>query len=306
MTAPSVRLAGLTKTYGDVRAVDELSLEIAPGEVVALLGPNGAGKSTTVDVLLGLTTPDRGTATLFGGSPREACAAGRVGAMLQSGGLLQDVTVRQLLELLRGLYPAPLTTAEALERAGVADLADRRASLLSGGQQQRVRFACALLPDPDLLVLDEPTAAMDVQTRLAFWASMRAWVAGGRTLLFATHYLQEADDIADRVVLVRAGRVVADGTAAHVKALVGGRTLAVTLPHLLGSADPTGLADLPGVTSVGVVGTRATLRCADSDAALRALLAAHPDARDVEISAGGLEEAFLALTADAPHPEQAR
>lgn len=292
MTETWVRLAGLTKTYGDVRAVDDLSLEVARGEVVALLGPNGAGKSTTVDLLLGLTTPDSGTATLFGGTPRAACAAGRVGAMLQSGGLLQDVTVRQLLELLRGLHPAPLTAAQALERAGVADLADRRAARLSGGQQQRVRFACALLPDPDLLVLDEPTAAMDVQTRRAFWESMRAWAAGGRTLLFATHHLQEADDVADRVVLVRAGRVVADGTAAQVKALVGGRTVTATVD------DPAGLHDLPGVTSVRTAGCRAVLRCTDSDTALRALLAAHPDARDVEISAGGLEDAFLALTGD--------
>ncbi len=289
-----VRLAGLTKTYGPTRAVEHLDLDIAPGEVVALLGPNGAGKSTTIDMLLGLTRPDSGTVSLFGGTPRQACAAGRVGAMLQSGGLPPELTVRALLDLLRGLYPAPLPTDDALRRARIGDLADRRTDRLSGGQRQRVRFACAVLPDPDLLVLDEPTAAMDVESRIAFWAAMREWAGTGRTVLFATHYLEEADDFADRVVVLRGGRVVADGSGAQVKALAGGRIVSCTLP------DARGVEILAGVSSVERRGDRISLQCKDSDAALRALLAAFPAAHDVEVSGAGLEQAFLALTGSDP------
>ncbi len=289
-----VRLAGLTKTYGPTRAVEHLDLDIAPGEVVALLGPNGAGKSTTIDMLLGLTRPDSGTVSLFGGTPRQACAGGRVGAMLQSGGLPPELTVRALLDLLRGLYPAPLPTDDALRRARIGDLADRRTERLSGGQRQRVRFACAVLPDPDLLVLDEPTAAMDVESRIAFWAAMREWAGTGRTVLFATHYLEEADDFADRVVVLRGGRVVADGSGAQVKALAGGRTVSCTLP------DAQGVELLAGVSSVERRGDRISLQCKDSDAALRALLTAFPAAHDVEVSGAGLEQAFLALTGSDP------
>jgi ABC-2 type transport system ATP-binding protein len=286
-----LQLDALTKSYGDVRAVHDLSLEVGPGEVVALLGPNGAGKSTTIDMMLGLIRPDSGTVSLFGGSPRQACLDGRVGAMLQSGGLLQDVTVRELLELLRHLYPQALPLDELVERAGIGDILTRKSTRLSGGQTQRVRFACALVPDPDLLVLDEPTAAMDVETRHAFWASMHEWTAQGRTLLFATHYLQEADQVADRVVVLRAGTVVADGSAVEVKALSGGRTITVVVPGA------TGLADLPGVLKAEALGDRWTLVCRDSDSALRALLTAFPRARDVEVTVAGLEHAFRSLTA---------
>ena len=302
MTTTWLRLSGLTKSYGAVRAVDDLSLDVGPGEVVALLGPNGAGKSTTVDLLLGLTRPDRGSVTLFDGTPRQACADGRVGAMLQSGGLLDDVTVRQLLDLLRGLHPAPLRTDDVLDRVGIRGLAARRTGHLSGGQVQRLRFACALLPDPDLLVLDEPTAAMDVQSRIAFWAAMRDWVAEGRTLLFATHYLEEADEVAHRVVLLRAGRVVADGTGAEVRALAGGRVLSATLAGPPGTSLLDRLRALPGVVTADATAARVRLRCSDSDVALRALLRCAPDVRDVEITAAGLEQAFLALTAEQPEP----
>jgi ABC-2 type transport system ATP-binding protein len=291
--APAVHLAGLRKTYGATVAVDGVDLTIRSGEVVALLGPNGAGKSTTVDLLLGLSRPDAGTASLFGGPPRQATSGGRVGAMLQSGGLVPSLTVRELVEMMCHLYPDPQPVETVLTRAGIADIGDRRTDQLSGGQAQRVRFALALAPDPDLLVLDEPTAAMDVESRRAFWASTRAWAAGGGTVVFATHYLEEADAFADRIVLLRRGQVVADGPTGQIKALAGGRTIRATVTdHDLRQS----LEGLPGVGGVEFHGDTVLLSCPDSDTALRALLAHCPDARDIEVSGAGLEDAFVALT----------
>jgi ABC-2 type transport system ATP-binding protein len=215
--------------------------------------------------------------------------------MLQSGGLISEVTVRELLVLAASLYPAPMPVDEVLERADLTELADRRTTKLSGGQTQRVRFALALVPDPELLVLDEPTAAMDVETRRRFWASMRQLAAAGRTVLFATHYLDEADEYADRIVLMAEGRVVADGPATAIKAVVGGRTIRATLPGV-----PDGvLAALPGVGAVERHGDAVRLTCTDSDLALRALLAGYPDARDLEVGGADLEDAFVALTSPA-------
>jgi ABC-2 type transport system ATP-binding protein len=291
----AVALRGLHRGYRDVRAVDRMDLTIAPGEVVALLGPNGAGKSTVIDMLLGLTRPDRGEITLFGRAPRRAVAEGLVGAMLQSGGLPEDITAGEVVRLMAALFPNPLPVEETLERAGIADVAKQRFGRLSGGQKQRVRFAAALVCDPDLLVLDEPTVAMDVQARREFWAAMRGYTATGRTVLFATHYLAEAEEFADRVVLLRAGRVVADGSVAQVRALVSGRIVSATLP----TPDPVGLESLRGVSGVRVEGSRIHLTCSDSDSALRALLAAHPGAADIEVVAHGLEDAFVMLTHDA-------
>ncbi|MFD9894146.1 ABC transporter ATP-binding protein [Amycolatopsis sp. NPDC059027] len=226
----AVHLTGLRKHYGEVRAVDGVDLTIAPGEVVALLGPNGAGKSTTVDLLLGLSTPDSGAVSVFGRTPADAVRNGMIGAMLQGGALLEDLTVGETVGMVAALHRKPMPVREALRRAGIEDLANRRATKLSGGQKQRVRFAVALVSDPDLLVLDEPTAAMDVGTRREFWKSMYAFTESGRTVLFATHYLEEAEEFADRVVLMRAGRIVADGSVAEVRALAGGRTIRAGVP----------------------------------------------------------------------------
>jgi len=291
---PAFALHGLTKRFGQVTAVGGVSVEVARGEVVALLGPNGAGKSTTVDMLLGLTKPDAGEVTVAGGTARAAVDRGLVGAMMQNGALLPDATVGEIVGLVVSTHQKPLPAEEVIARAGLEKLVKRRCGKLSGGERQRVRFALALAGDPQLLVLDEPTAAMDVDGRRAFWAAIREFAAGGRTVLFATHYLAEAEDYADRVVLMRHGVVVADGPVAEVRAAVSGRVLKAVVPGAT-EADP---AALPGVTSVQVRAGRAELACADSDATIRALLATHPAASDIEITALGLEEAFLALTAE--------
>jgi ABC-2 type transport system ATP-binding protein len=296
----AVHITGLRKHYGSVRAVDGVDLKIAPGEVVALLGPNGAGKSTTVDMLLGLTAPDSGSISLFGESPTDAVSHGTIGAMLQGGALLDDLTVAETVRMVASLQHNPMPVSEALRRAGVEDLADRRPNKLSGGQKQRVRFAVALVGDPDLLVLDEPTAAMDVGTRREFWKSMYEYTNSGRTVLFATHYLEEAEEFADRVVLMRAGKVVADGSVSEVRALAGGRSVRAVVP---GATDAS-IASLPGITEFELRAGRVVISSNDSDATLRALLARFENAHDIEISAVGLEGAFLSLTSDTSADQQ--
>src|SRR4051812_7489972 len=244
-------------------------------------------------MLLGLLPPDAGSASMFGRAPRDAVAAGAIGAMLQTGAVIRDVTVRELIVMMAALYPRSLDVDEVIDLVGLHAIADRRTERLSGGQTQRVRFAIALVCDPELLVLDEPTVAMDVEGRRAFWTTMREFAARGKTVVFATHYLEEADDYADRAVLMADGRVVADGPTTEIKARVGARTIRATLPN----ASLDELRSLPGVSSAELRGDSVLMRCGDSDAAIRALLAAHPGARDIEITGAGLEEAFLELTA---------
>jgi ABC-2 type transport system ATP-binding protein len=290
--ALAVRLSGVSKSFGAVRAVDRLDLDIAPGEAVALLGPNGAGKSTTIGMMLGLSRPDAGTVSVFGLDPTRAVRAGHVGAMLQDAGFVPNATVRDLVELARALYPNPLPTKEILATAGLTALAGRRLDKLSGGEAQRARFAFALAGDPKLIVLDEPTAGMDVGTRQAFWAAMRRYTAAGHTVLFATHYLEEADDFADRVVVIARGRVIADGSGNEVKKLAGGRTVAFSL----NGAPTADLDRLPGVRAVQVKGDRAELRTEDADATVTALVHSGRTWHDLEVTTAGLESAFLALT----------
>ena len=292
-----IQLRELVRSFatpaGRVRAVRGVDLGIGAGETVALLGPNGAGKSTLIDMLLGLLAPDSGSVSLFGRPPAEAIAEGAVGAMLQTGGLLRALSVHELISMMASLYPSPLPVDEVLELTGTTPIAGRRTEKLSGGQTQRVRFALALVCNPELLVLDEPTVALDVEARHAFWMTMREIASHGKTVLFATHYLEEADAYADRVVVMAAGRVVPDGPPTEIKALVGSRTIRATLPDVaLGR-----LERLAGVTAAELRGTSVVLRCSDSDCAIRAVLQEFPEARDIEISGAGLEEAFLELTA---------
>jgi ABC-2 type transport system ATP-binding protein len=297
-TTTGVELSGLTKSFkspqGPVHAVRGIDLRIEVGETVALLGPNGAGKSTTIDMILGLLKPDAGTIELFGRSPADAIAAGAVGGMLQVGGVISDLNVRELLQMVASLYPNPLGVDEVIELTRISDLAGRKTTKLSGGQTQRLRFAVALIANPDLLILDEPTVAMDVEARRQFWTTMRQFATRGKTVVFATHYLEEADAYADRIILMSHGRIVADGPATEIKATVGLRTIRATLP----GADLARLGALPGVTNVETRGEGVIINCADSDTALRAFLAAEPAARDIEVSGAGLEEAFLQLTGD--------
>ena len=293
-----IQIQGLTKTYrgpgGPVPAVKGIDFSIAAGETVALLGPNGAGKSTTIDILLGLGRPDGGTITVFGKPPREAVDSGLVGGMLQSGELIRDLTVRELVTVMASLYPDPLDVDEVIELTGLRDTAGKRTQKLSGGQTQRVRFALALVANPALLVLDEPTVAMDVEGRRDFWATMREYASRGKTVLFATHYLEEADANADRAVMMAHGRIVADGSTTEIKARIGHRTIRTTLPGV----DRDALSALDGVATVERHGDSVILRCADSDRAIRALLTRYPAARDIEITGAALEDAFIELTSD--------
>jgi ABC-2 type transport system ATP-binding protein len=261
---------------------------------VALLGPNGAGKSTTIDMILGLNKPDSGTVEIFGMTPADAVKAGAIGAMLQTGSIIRDLSVREVLIMMGSLYPKPAKIDDVLDITGLHDIVDRRTNKLSGGQTQRVRAAIALISNPDLLVLDEPTVAMDVEGRHVFWDSIRRIAATGRTVVFATHYLEEADSYADRIVLMARGRIVADGPATEIKATVGLRTIRATLPDV----PPAALNSLDGVKSSDRRGEAVVLHCVDSDAAIRSLLREFPTASDIEIAGAGLEEAFLMLTGD--------
>jgi ABC-2 type transport system ATP-binding protein len=297
MQTPVVELSDLEKTFRTprdvVRAVSGVDLTIHAGEVVALLGPNGAGKSTTIDMLLGLTEPDAGTVRVFGSAPRAAVEGGSIGVMLQTGSLIRDVSVRDLLVMMAAVYPDPRAVDEVLEIVGIDRIAQRRTEKLSGGETQRVRFALALVADPDLLVLDEPTVAMDVESRHAFWRTVRSFAADGKTVVFATHNLDEAEAFGDRAVMMSGGRVVADGSTTDLKATVSLRTIRATLAD----ADSTALLLLPGVESVDRHGDTVIIECTDADTALRALLDRFPEARAIEVTSAGLEQAFLELTA---------
>ncbi len=292
----AIDLAGLTKRYGAVTAVDDLSLGVDSGEIVAFLGPNGAGKTTTIDMLLGLARPDAGTVRVYGRTPEDAVARGEVSAVMQSGGLLKDFTVRETVRYTASLHARARNVDEVLERAGIHAVADRLVGKCSGGEQQRLRFAMALLSDPRLLVLDEPTTGMDVEGRRDFWRSIRDDASRGRTVLFATHYLDEADAYADRIVLLRQGRIVADGSTAEIKNLAAGRVVRAMLPDV-DVAALHALQSLVGVNTVERRGDRVLVQCSDSDVVARYLLT-QTAARDLEISSKNLEEAFVALTAD--------
>ena len=287
----AIDLRGVHKRFGDVHAVRGVTLGIEPGEIVAILGPNGAGKTSTIDMILGLSQPTSGDVSVYGMAPRRAINLGLVSAVLQTGGLLRELTVAETIRYTASLFSSSEPPDDVLRRAGIEKLADRLVGKCSGGEQQRLRFAMALVCDPELLILDEPTTGMDVEGRRDFWASIRKDAEQGRTVLFATHYLEEADDYADRIILLRQGSIVADGTAAEIKALAAGRTVRATLPH----ADEAALRGIAGADSVEIRGDTVLVNASDSDAVARYLLTSTP-ARDIEITARGIEDAFIALT----------
>ena len=303
MRTPAIELTGLTKTFrgtgGErVRAVDAIDLTIGTGEVVAFLGPNGAGKTTTLDMVLGLTVPTQGKVEVFGQPPRRAVDEGRVSAVLQTGGLLHDLTVSETVQMIASTFRGPAPVDDVITRAGLEGLRSRKVGKCSGGEQQRLRFALALLPDPDLLILDEPTAGMDVTARREFWRTMHVEATAGRTIVFATHYLEEADAFANRIVLVSAGHVVADGPTAGIRSRASGRVIAADLHDK--SMLPR-LRRLPGVTGAETAGDRLTLDVASdhSDEVARLLLNGL-GASNLEITTGSLENAFVALTSTTP------
>jgi ABC-2 type transport system ATP-binding protein len=289
-------LRGVCFRYTDTYAVDHLDLDVEQGDVVALLGPNGAGKSTSISLMLGLLTPSAGEIELFGLSPAKAIRQGLAAAMLQENQLLPRATVGELLRFTHGLYPNPMPIDDVAALADIGGLLGRTTDGLSGGQAQRVRFALSIIGQPSLLVLDEPTAALDVGARRDFWDAIDAYAAGGRAVLFSSHYLEEADEHARRVVVIARGKNIADGTPEQIRQTVPGRT--VSLDVTGGHPDLDLLRSLPGVASAAISGNRAHLRCTDSDATIGAL----SDLgllRNVEVVGGKLEDAFMSITAAA-------
>jgi ABC-2 type transport system ATP-binding protein len=300
---PALRFDGVVRRYGTHVALDHLSLQVDRGETVALLGPNGAGKSTTISLFLGLLRPHAGFVEVLGTGASEAVAQGRVGAMLQTGsgsGLPPGVRVSSVLELVRRLYRCPAPFDLTVERAGISDLLDRSTHTLSGGQAQRVRFAVAIAGDPDLIFLDEPTVAMDVDSQRSFWRTMRQFGKEGRTIVFATHHLQEADVVADRVVVINRGRMVANGPGATLKAAVATRQVR----FVADDPDEVVLDQMDGVTDVVVRGNGVTLNSLDADATVKALVLHGVDFSDLEVTGAGIEDAFLALTERDPIPNE--
>ena len=321
---PALSLRGVSKHFGPVTALDGLDLEIARGRTVALLGPNGAGKSTTVGMLMGLSPPDAGQVRVGGRAPRAAVAAGGIAAMLQDCGLMPGVTVGELIELGRRSYPRPLDVGRALELAGLSGLGRRRVDRLSGGQVQRAKFALVAVADPEVMLLDEATRALDVQGRREFWAAMRAYASTGRTVVFATHYLDEVEENADRVVMMKRGRIVADGTPAEIRADAGGATVRFRLDWTEGGVSGDAVSGgggaarvreellrrrLPGVGAVTVEGDWVSVRTTDSDALVRALVRGghaeqhergdedfRPAWRDLSVLPPSLDDSFLRLT----------
>lgn len=298
---PAIELHDLTRTFGRgenrVTAVDHIDLSIARGEIVAILGPNGAGKTTTLDMLLGLSDPDQGTVKVLGTAPRAATSAGSIAAVLQTGGLLSDLTVRETVAAIAGIHGTADRVDDVLETTGLTAIARRRVSKCSGGEQQRVKFALALLPDPDVLVLDEPTAGMDVNARRHFWQVMREDASAGRTIVFATHYLEEAEQFAQRTVVMNHGKIIADAPTATLRASLGGRTLTATLPHSNDQRSARLTHDLkhdPTIVELEIDGTSITARSEASDALALKLLQA--GATNLEITAPTLETAFTSLT----------
>jgi ABC-2 type transport system ATP-binding protein len=292
-SATAVRFRDVGKVYHpDVRALGNVCFSIRRGETVALLGPNGAGKTTAIDIMLGLRTQTSGEVQVLGQTPAAAVAAGKIGGMLQTSGLPEAARVGELVALFRHLYGSSRSQSELLALAGLAGLAGRPVDKLSGGQMQRVRFALALAGRPELLFLDEPTMGLDVEARRHFWQSLRTVAAEGTTVLFATHYLDEADANASRVIVISKGQVIADGTPAQIKAGTSGRVLRAVTP----GPDPSLLLALPGVADVAIRGEAVTIRTTDADATLHAWYGLGRPIRGLETGGGGLEEALLALT----------
>jgi ABC-2 type transport system ATP-binding protein len=294
------QLIGVCKSYGDIRALRDVNLNVHAGELVAVLGPNGAGKTTAVKLLLGLASANAGTVTVFGGDPRHPQSRMRTGAMLQVGRVPETLRVRELIDLFSSYYPSPLPLTETVRAAGLAGLEKRPFGELSGGQKQRLLFALAICGNPDLLFLDEPTVGLDVEARRFLWEEIRHFVTRGKTVLLTTHYLQEADALADRIVVIHKGIIIAEGTPAQIKSKTAPRQIrcVTTLPIATVCA-------MPGVLEVRSDREALVIRAAEADHVVRELLLRDPLLHDLQIASAGLEEAFLSLTQNAePEPSE--
>jgi len=292
MTQPAVELSHASKRYGDVQALHDVTLAIEPGEVVAMLGPNGAGKTTSISLMLGLRNPTSGSVRLFGLNPRDLRARSRIGVMLQESGVPGMLRVREIVDLFRSYYPSPLPTAEAIAMAGLEEKAQSLVKDLSGGQHQRLYLALAVCGNPDALFLDEPTVGMDVEGRRRFLEEIAALAAKGRTVVLTTHYLEEADQLARRIIVIDRGQVIADSSPAEIKARVAGKRITFTTQS---PAAESQLGGLP-LKSIQVEGDRVRLLTNDPEGVMRELFRRGVDMRDLEVAGADLEEAFVAMT----------
>jgi len=285
------RLSGVQKRYGETIALAGLDIEVRAGELLAVLGPNGAGKTTAIALMLGLQRPDAGEVQLFGRSPYELSARRGVGVMMQEVMLPDALKVRELIAMTSAYYPDPLPLAETVALSGVAKIADRPYVKLSGGQKRQAQFALAICGRPRLLFLDEPTTGLDVNARETMWATLRGLVAGGTSIVLTTHYIEEAQALADRVVVMAKGRGVAEGTVAEMRAVVVRKRVdCVTALEL------SAIVAWPEVTAATRDGAVVSITTAEAEIVVRQLLAADPALADLEVRRAGLSEAFAELT----------
>ncbi len=288
----AVELHNVTKNYGSVQALKGVNLTVEPGEVVAILGPNGAGKTTAISLMIGMRRPSSGRVLLFGENPRLARNREHIGVMLQESGVPATLTVRELVEMFRRFHDHPMTTQEALKMAGLEEKSKSRLIRLSGGQKQRVYFALALVGNPEVLFLDEPTAGLDVESRLAFWEQITQQMVQGKTIILTTHNLEEADALARRIVLINLGQIIADGTPEQIKGQVGGKRISFRSPHMTLEE----LNALVGAQAFQQRGNTFEMLTRDPDAILTTLTQHGVELSDLEVVGAGLEEAFLQLT----------
>ncbi|WP_368565112.1 ABC transporter ATP-binding protein [Pseudoxanthomonas sp. UTMC 1351] len=294
------QLQAAQKSYGKVRALAGIDLEVPAGQLLALLGPNGAGKTTAIALLLGLQRADAGQATLFGLDPQQLTARRRVGVMLQSAGIQEALKVRELLALTRSYYPDPRSMADCIALAGLDGLVERRYGQLSGGQQRRVQFALAICGRPQLLFLDEPTTGLDIEARQRLWKAIRELVAQGSAVLLTTHYLEEAEALADRVVVIDGGRIIAQGSVQDIRAHVAQRRIRCVSSLLLEA-----VARWPGVRHTKTDGEYLEVIADIAEPIVYRLLAEDPGLRELEVQRAGLAEAFVELTRRNALPEAA-
>jgi ABC-2 type transport system ATP-binding protein len=284
-------LQNVTKRYGPVQALRGVNLAVEPGQLVALLGPNGAGKTTAVKLLLGLLAPTSGQATVFGQDPRQRKSRVRTGAMLQVARVPESLKVSEHIDLFASYYPSPLRLEETIAAAGLDGLENRLFGELSGGQRQRVLFALAICGNPDLLFLDEPTAGLDVEARRTLWGYIRAFVARGGSVLLTTHYLEEADALAERIIVINQGLIAAEGTPSEIKARTAGKKV-----RCLTRLDLASIRGIPGVSGVAEDKQGTEILTSAPERVLRELLSRDPSVSNLEVISSGLEEAFLAIT----------